>query len=48
MDDLRTKKAIAVARSEALCDDVLGALGYWFLFAAVIGAMLAMSSFATP
>jgi lipopolysaccharide export LptBFGC system permease protein LptF len=36
-----------VTRSEALCDDALGALGYWLPFAAVIAAMLAMSSLAT-
>jgi hypothetical protein len=44
MDDLRTRKAIVGTRSEALCDDALSVLGYWFLFSAAIAAMLAMSS----
>jgi hypothetical protein len=48
MDDLRTRKAIAATRSEALCHDVLSALGYWLVFAGVIAAMLAMTALTTP
>jgi len=48
MKDMRTRKAIAGTRSEALCDDALRGLGYRFLFAAGVAAMLAVCGLAAP
>jgi hypothetical protein len=48
MSDLRTKKAIALTRSETLRGDAFALLGYCFLFGAVIAAVLAIHALAAP
>ena len=48
MKEMQARTATAVAQSEALRGDALAALGYSFVFAAVIAAVLAMHGLSAP
>jgi hypothetical protein len=48
MKEIRARRATAAVQSEALWGDALAALGYSFLFGAVIAAVLALHGLAAP